>query len=151
MPASNFEKVESISRIAGADFSQPGVGQYRFCVINPNAVDAYTPPDNPGLWYGSAAGPIPIDPGNVILATAGQNALGIIIGKSLPGQPIEVQIGNRGLVVCGGAIADGAEIQSDANGAAITQTGSGHILGIALEAGVAGQLISMTFSPRGEA
>lgn len=147
----NFEKVESISRIAGADFSGDGVGEYRFCKVNPNAVTNYVPASNPGKWYGSNGAPPPIEPGNVILAGAGANALGVIIGKALAGQPIEVQIGNRALVVCGGTVVAGDQVQSDANSAAITQTGSGHILGIALDSGSAGDLISMTFSPRGEA
>jgi hypothetical protein len=150
MPA-NFERVQSISRTAGADFSQPGVGEYRFCVVNPNPVTNYTNPDNPGLWYGSPGGPPEIPAGNVILCGVGAQALGVIAGKALPGQPIEVQDGGRALVVCGGAVAVGDELQSDANAAAITHTGSGHILGLALDAGVAGDIISMSFSPRGEA
>lgn len=150
MSRANFEKVETISRIAGADFSQPGVGEYRFCVINPNSVTA-PGPDNPGLWYGSAQGELTVDPGNVILAGAGVNAFGVIVGKSQFGQPIEVQIGNRALVVCGGTVTAGDQLSSDANAAAITHSSTNHILGTALDSGVAGDIISMTFSPRGEA
>ncbi|HEY5412053.1 MAG TPA: capsid cement protein, partial [Caulobacteraceae bacterium] len=132
------------------DFRDDGVGEYRFCKVNPNSVTGVGP-SNPGKWYGGAQGQITVDPGNVVLCGAGQNALGVIVGKAALGQPIEVQIGNRALVVCGGTVTAGDQVASDANAAAITQTSTNHILGTALDSGVAGDLISITFSPRGEA
>lgn len=149
--AANFEKVESISRTAGQDMTSEAT-QYKFCVINPNAVTNYTPADNPGKWYGSPAGAPPIPPGNVIVnASNGAQCFGVILGKAVIGQPVEVGVGNRLLITLGATVPPNAEIQSDANGNAITQTGSGHIMGIALDAGVAGDQISFLFSPRGEA
>jgi len=151
MPA-NFEKVESITRIAGGDYSQPGVGQYRFCVINPNSVVPATGLDNPGLWYGSAQGPAPIAGGNVIVNTsAGGACFGVLLGKARAGEAIEVGVGGRLLVVCGGTVAAGDSVGSDAAGAAVTHSGSNHILGVALEAGVAGDIISISFDRAGTA
>jgi hypothetical protein len=145
---SNFEKVESISRLAGQDLSTSAT-QYRFGVINANAVTG-AGPDIPGQ-YGSPS-TITVPAGNVTVnAVNGAQCTGIILGKAQFGQPVEFGVGNRLLIVLGGTVAAGAQVQSDANGAAITQTGSGHIMGIALEAGVAGDQISMQFSPRGEA
>lgn len=148
--AASYENVRAISRRAGADFSQPGVGQYRFCVVNPNAVDNLAPPDNPGLWYGGAQSLI-IPAGNVILAGAGANALGVIAGKALAGQPIEVHVSGRTVVVCGATVTAGDEVSSDLNGAAITHSSTNHILGIAFDSGVAGDLISIDFGRAGEA
>jgi hypothetical protein len=149
MPA-NYENVRPISRRAGADFTAaaPAGGQYRFCVVNPNAVVG-NGPDIPGQYGGPQQ--ITVDPGNVILAGAGVNALGVIAGKAGLGQPIEVHVGGRTLVICGGTIAAGDNVSSDANAAAITHSSTNHILGIAFEAGVAGDIISIDFARSGEA
>jgi Uncharacterized conserved protein (DUF2190) len=132
--APNYERVRSISRIAGADFSGTQ-GEYRFCKINPN----------PATVNGTS-----IDPGAVILAGNGDRAVGVLIGKQVPGHAIEVGVGGRLLVVAGAAIAYGAAVQSDANGAAITQASTGCVEGIAYEsASQAGDIISIEFAPQG--
>lgn len=146
MPA-NFERVLTVSRRAGADYSQPGVGEMRFGVINPNPVTGQTNPSQPGRWYGPATDTFTVEAGNVIVNTAnGGRCPYVISGKALPGQPLECTFAGRTLVVLGGTVAAGARVQSDANGAAITQASSGIALGTALEAGVEGDIISIEFA-----
>ncbi len=146
---SNFERVLSISRRAGQDLSGAAT-QYLFGTINPNSVTG-AGPDIPGQY--GAPSTITVDPGNVVVTSSnGGQAEGIIVGKAQFGQPVEFCFAGRCPVVAGAAIAAGAQVQSNAAGQAITQTGSGHILGIALEAAAgAGDQISILFSPRGEA
>lgn len=118
--ASNYEKVQSISRIAGADLSD---SQYRFTKVNAAA--------------------------RVVLAGSGERAMGVTIGKAEEGRAIEIGIGGRLLVVLGATVAAGADVQSDANGAAITQTSTGISCGTCLEGGVAGDVTSIVFDPQG--
>ena len=148
MPA-NFERVLTVSRRAGADYSQPGVGENRFAVINPNEVTGATNPSKPGQWYGPASDTFTIEPGNVLVTntTNGGHCPYVISGKALPGQPVECTYSGRTLIVLNGTVAAGARVQSDATGAGVTQSGGGIALGTALEAGVAGDLISIEFAP----
>lgn len=134
MAASNYERVRSISRIAGADFSA-AQGIYRFCKVNPNP---------------AVVGGVNIDAGAVILAGNGERAIGVLCGKQIAGHAIEVALEGRVLVVAGAAIAVGAVVQSDGNGAAITQASTGCVMGEALEAaGGAGTVISINLAPQG--
>lgn len=120
---SNLEKVQSISRIAGADFSGSNPGQYRFVIV---AAD-----------------------GTVTLSGAAALADGILLGKQIAGHAIEVGIGGRLLVVAGAAIVAGQDLSSDANSAAIPQASTAPILGTALESGAAGDIISVLWAPKG--
>ncbi len=149
----NFESVHSISRLAGADYSQPGVGENRFAVVNPNPVTSYTNPDNPGRWYGSSGDPPPIPAGNVLVNTvAGADCQFVIVGKALAGEAIECAFEGRVLVVVGaGGVTAGLAVRSDHTGAAVGESGSGHILGQALSTAVEGELVDIIFQPRGEA
>jgi hypothetical protein len=135
MPA-NSEVVRSLSRVAGADFSGGGVGQYRFCKVS--AVDV-------------VVDGVTIPAGCVVLAGAGVRALGVIVGKAPAGEPIEVGIEGRLLVVCGGTVAPGDAVSSDVNSAAITHTSTNQICGIALDGGDAGDIISIQFDRSGQA
>jgi hypothetical protein len=118
---SNYEKVQSITRIAGEDLT---AGQYRFLKVN-------------------AAG-------KVVKSGNGERASFVSIGKADVDQALECGIGGRLLVVAGAAIAAGAAVQSDANGAAVTQNSTGDVCGEALEAATAaGELISIIFAPQG--
>lgn len=90
--------------------------------------------------------------GKVASPSAGAFVDGVIFNNPKTGEPASVAIehGQKLKVKCGGNIAAGAEIASDANGAAITATTSGHIkVGKALEAGVAGRVIEIVFAYRG--
>lgn len=120
MPA-NLEKVQSISRIAAADFRT--TGQYRYTNIDAN--------------------------GKAALAGAGDRADGIILGKADVDQAVEVGIGGRLLVELGATVAAGATLQVSTDGVAITQTSTNPVCGTALEAGVAGDIISTIFAPQG--
>ncbi len=121
--ASNLEKVQSISRIAGSDMSGTNPGQYRF-------------------------GEIAAD-GTVHVAGAGVRADCVILGKQIAGHAIECGIDGRLLIVYGGTVTAGDALSSDANGAAITQSSTNIVNGTALESGVAGDIGSMIFAPQG--
>lgn len=120
---SNLEKVQSISRIAGADFSGSNPGQYRFVNI---AAD-----------------------GTVALAGAAANVEGILLGKQIAGHAIEVGISGRLLVVAGATVTAGQQASSDANSAAIPQASTAPVCGTFLESGVAGDIVSVLFAPQG--
>jgi hypothetical protein len=147
--AANYERAHTISRPVGADYSQPGVGEYRFAVVNPDEVTDYTDPSQPGLWYGTAGGPPPIAAGNVLVNTdAGGYCPFVLAGKALPGQPIECAWAGRVLVVAGAAVVAGAIVSSDDAGAAVTQAGEAVALGVALDAAAAaGDVFSILFAP----
>lgn len=150
-----YENVKEISLIAGADFSMPTFGaaggQYRFGIINPNAVSGLTNPDNPGqgyqgaIPYGGATTTISVVAGNVVVA--GANALNVVViaGKALPGQPIECHTKGTGatLVIAGGAIAAGQTVAVGANGVAVQS--ASNVVGVARTGTVegAGDLISV--------
>jgi hypothetical protein len=79
--------------------------------------------------------------GGVVLAGAGDNALGLLIAttpeKVAAGEDVTVQIKDIGLWKTGGAVAAGAELTPDANGAAVTAEEGAFILAIALESAAA--------------
>ena len=90
--------------------------------------------------------------GNVVLAAAGDVAVGITImedganditgaesGKVVSGEDVTVQIKDIGLVKAGGEIKKGAEIASDANGCAVTATDGNFVVGTAKTAAAAGE------------
>lgn len=117
---SNSERVVSITRIAGADLTTK---QNRFCKVQSDS--------------------------RVILAGNGDRALGVLQGKADTDRAVEVAVGGRVLVVLGASVTAGASVQSDANGAAITQTSTGVVLGQFLESGSAGENVSMNWAPQG--
>ncbi len=85
------------------------------------------------------------DNGNIVLAGAGDAALGIALTSSddvIPvGGNVDVQIRAIGLVKAGAAIAPGDELAPDANGALIPAT-SGAYIAIALQkAAAAGEFV----------
>lgn len=90
--------------------------------------------------------------GDVVLATAGDVAIGITImedganditgaesGKVAEGEDVTVQIKDIGLVKAGGAIAKGAELASDANGCAVTATDGDFVIGTARTKAASGE------------
>ena len=81
--------------------------------------------------------------GAVKLATASTDP---IIGVSdeitvSAGERIDVVLSGSAEVVCGGAVTRGAQITSDATGKAVV--GTGRVVGIALQAGAAGDVIDI--------
>ena len=79
--------------------------------------------------------------GNVVLAAAGELAIGIgILTNDVnieAGKDVDIQIKDIGLVRAGGEIAKGAELASDANGCLVAATEGQHVLAIALQAAIA--------------
>ena len=90
--------------------------------------------------------------GNVVLATAGDVAIGITImedganditgaesGKVASGDDVTVQIKDIGLVKAGGTISKGDELASDANGCAVKATDGNFVIGTARTAAASGE------------
>jgi len=118
---SNYENVRSITRVAGADLSD---SQYRFVKVGSD--------------------------GRVVLSGNGERAVGVTGGKAAENRAIEVAFSGRVLVIAGAAVTAGDKVQSDANGAVITQASTGIVCGEALEtASQAGELISVLLDAQG--
>lgn len=84
--------------------------------------------------------------GRIVLAGAGEAALGVGIMTNdetiLSGQDVDIQIKDIGMVYAGGAVAKGAQLAADANGAFVAASGSDAVIAIALDAaGAAGVFI----------
>ena len=93
--------------------------------------------------------------GGIVLAGAGENALGLLIAttpeKVAAGEDVTVQIKDIGLWKTGGAVAAGAELTPDANGAAVTAAAGKYVTAIALEsATAAGQVIKVQIVKSGK-
>tara|TARA_Y100000385_G_C12881970_1_gene546138 strand:+ start:198 stop:569 length:372 start_codon:yes stop_codon:yes gene_type:complete len=82
--------------------------------------------------------------GQVDLAdSAGENAIGVCIVGGTSGNAVTVTVSGSVMVTCGGTIAAGAAVQTDASGDALTAATGDVILGYAREAGVDGQIIEI--------
>ncbi|MEM7806281.1 MAG: hypothetical protein AAF545_15330, partial [Pseudomonadota bacterium] len=82
----------------------------------------------------------------------GAAAVGVLQNKpAAAGRGASVAVGGVTRVECGGTIAAGADIGSDANGNAVAATTGDTILGVATEGGASGEIIAMIFQPRGTA
>lgn len=79
--------------------------------------------------------------GGIVLAGAGENALGLLIATTpeavKAGEDVTVQIKDIGLWKAGAAVAAGAELTADENGAAKTAVAGNYVTAIALEAAAA--------------
>ena len=89
---------------------------------------------------------VKLSSGNVVLAAAGTDfALGVLANAPKQNDIADV-VGRNShgtfKVLLGGTVAAGDTLSSDSSGHAVTDTTAGHeTLGIALEAGVSGQII----------
>lgn len=83
--------------------------------------------------------------GQVDLAdSAGENCIGVLLNNpDAAGKAATVAISGKVMITCGGTVAAGAALQSDASGDAITAATGDYVMGYALEAGVDGQIIAM--------
>jgi hypothetical protein len=85
--------------------------------------------------------------GNVVLAGANQG-FGVITEAAVLGKPVTVQYGGQVKVLVGASpIAAGAPVGADSNGLAVTVTsGAAGVLGVALQAGAASEIIEIAFT-----
>ena len=93
--------------------------------------------------------------GGIVLAGAGENALGLLIATTpenvAADEDVTVQIKDVGLWKTGDAVAAGAELTSDAYGAAVTAAEGDYVTAIALEAATdAGQVIKVQIVKSGK-
>jgi hypothetical protein len=89
--------------------------------------------------------------GQVDPSADGVLAIGVLQNDpSAAGRAAEVCIGGITKVKAGGNVAAGARVMSSSTGTAITATGAGKaILGIAVDGGASGSVISIVFQPCG--
>lgn len=85
--------------------------------------------------------------GDIVLAGDGNKVAGAITEPAASGYPVTLQFGGIAKVVLGGTVAAGALVASNASGVGVTATSNEHAFGIALEAGVSSQVISVLISP----
>jgi hypothetical protein len=119
MPSNN-EATKGISRIAGADLSS---AKYRFCKVQADST--------------------------VVLAGNGERGLGVIDAPGPADHAVGVKTSGRVQVIAGATVTAGLAAQSDANGAAINQASTGVVMGIFLEGGVVGDIVSLDLAPQG--
>ena len=82
--------------------------------------------------------------GQIDLAdAAGERALGVLLNKPTSGKAATVAMTGKVMVEVGAAVTAGDEIQTDANGDAITAAAGDVVLGYALEDAVDGQIFAM--------
>jgi hypothetical protein len=86
--------------------------------------------------------------GDVILATAGSNVLGVIVEDAVQDRPVSVQMYGIGKVVLAEAVTNaGVALASDGNGAGVLADSAGdYAFGIALETGQIGDVVSFYFT-----
>ena len=83
----------------------------------------------------------------VVSPAAGGKVDGVVINNPQNTRAATVVVFGRTKVKAGGAIAAGAEVQTDANGRVVAATGTNIRVGKALEAAVANQIITIDFYP----
>lgn len=81
------------------------------------------------------------------LAGAGENALGIARSTVASGDPVTVDVLGTAVMECGGTLAVGDTIKSDASGKGVVWATSGAKIAIALQAGVSGNFIEVLLIP----
>lgn len=82
--------------------------------------------------------------GIALCSVAGERADGVIGSKpTAAGDALDLFIDRVLPVICGGSVAKGDPLATDANGKAVTATSGQYVNGIALEAGSAGAVIKM--------
>jgi hypothetical protein len=85
--------------------------------------------------------------GTIVLADADAPVIGVLQDKPKAGEPASVAIGETSKVILGGDVSIGDELVSDANGSAVARTEEHNVFGIALENGVAGDIIEVLLRP----
>lgn len=74
---------------------------------------------------------------------AGLAAFGLCISGANTGDAMTVTRSGKTMVICGGTVTVGGDVAADAAGAAVDATVGDIILGVAYEAGVSAQVISI--------
>lgn len=79
----------------------------------------------------------------VLASTGGEGIYGILQNKPAAGQAADVGIAGITKAQCGGTVTRGDLLMTDTAGKLITATSTNHAIGIALESGVAGVVITV--------
>jgi hypothetical protein len=86
--------------------------------------------------------------GNVVLAGAGENAIGIIQNKPTSGQAASVMVLGESKAVYGASVTAGGNLSVNANGKLIPTSGNAAVIGVALESGSADETRSVLLITR---
>jgi autotransporter translocation and assembly factor TamB len=82
--------------------------------------------------------------GQVDLAdSAGERALGVLLNKPTSGKAATVAMTGKVMIEAGASVTAGDQLQTDANGDAITAASGDVVMGYALEDAVDGQIFAM--------
>jgi len=88
--------------------------------------------------------------GNVIPATQGALAVGVIQEGALLSDPVPVcKVGSITKVLCSATVTPGQFVASDASGNAVPATSGAHFLGQVIQGATAGFIAVILFSPSG--
>ena len=92
--------------------------------------------------------------GNVVLATTGEEAIGVILSSSLDpikqGSQVHILVKDIGLLEAGGAIAKGAFVTINSNGQGVAAESEDFIFGRAFTAAsTAGEAVQVQINPMG--
>ena len=85
--------------------------------------------------------------GDLVLAGAGEHAIGTIIEGAVADKPATVQFGGIAKLVCGGTVTAGERVASDGAGKGVTATTGDFEVGTALEGGDAEEVIPVALIP----
>lgn len=85
--------------------------------------------------------------GDLVLAGAGEHAIGTIIEGAVADKPATVQFGGIAKLVCGGTVTAGERVASDGAGKGVTATTGDFEVGTALETGAAEEVIPVALIP----
>ena len=85
--------------------------------------------------------------GNIVLAGAGEAAVGILVDMPAAGEYGTVAVDGIAKAVAGGAVTPGVLLAADANGAVVAAVAGNHIIGQALSgASAAGELVTLVLA-----
>lgn len=88
-------------------------------------------------------------PDSVVLAGAGENAVGVLYESAAAGRAVAVANGGIVIAWAGGSFAAGDKLAAGAGGVIVAATTGAHVLGIALTAGVNGRQARFLWRPTG--
>ncbi len=86
--------------------------------------------------------------GDIVLAGAGEHAIGTIYEAAVEDKPVTIQFGGIAKVICGGTVTAGQRVASDASGLAVNAGSAGDFeIGTALTSGLVNEVIPVMLLP----
>jgi hypothetical protein len=88
--------------------------------------------------------------GKAALCGDGENAVGVLQNDPEAGQAATIATGGIAKVECGGVITTGGNVACNADGEAVAAASGDYIVGVALETGADGRIISINLDKNGK-